>query len=174
MRDEQMHRACAGIVLGVVVACSAQTLAQGRRGAAMAPNYDLKAEVTLQVTVTEIRRMEGPEGPGGVHLVVKSGSGTLEVDLGPQWFLTERKYAFAVGDELSVTGARIKRNSGDALIAREVKRGEQSMLFRDAKGLPLWAGRGRAIHTHGAARRDRGGCDATAPSTGMVITVAAP
>ena len=143
MRHERMRRVCAAIVLGVVVACSPQAIAQGRRGAGMAPNYDVKAEVTLQVTIIEIRRIEGAGGQSGVHLMVKSGSGTLEVDLGPQWFLTERKYAFAVGDELSVTGARIKRNRGDAFIAREVKRGEQTMLFRDAKGFPLWAGRGR-------------------------------
>jgi len=143
MRHERMHGACAAIVLGVVVVCSPQAIAQGGRGAGMAPNYDLKAEVTLQVTVTEIRRIEGPGEQSGVHLMVKSGSGTLEVDLGPQWFLTERKYTFAVGDALSVTGARIKRNSGDALIAREVRRGEQTMQFRDAKGFPLWAGRGR-------------------------------
>jgi hypothetical protein len=49
---------------------------------------------------------------GFAALLVKSGSGTLEVDLGPQWFLTERNYTFAVGDELSVTGARVKRNRG--------------------------------------------------------------
>jgi len=95
------------------------------------------------MTVTQIKRMAGPEGQGGVHLIVKSASEAVEVDLGPQWFLTERKYTFAVGDELIVTGARIKRNSGDALIARDIKRGEQTMQFRDPKGFPLWAGRGR-------------------------------
>lgn len=143
MRHQRMRGAYAAIVSGVVLACSAEVLAQGGRGAATAPGYDRKAEVTLQMTVTEIKRMAGPGGQGGVHLIVNSASGAIEVDLGPQWFLTERKYTFAVGDELTVTGARVKRNSGDALIAREVKRGAQTMQFRDPKGLPLWAGRGR-------------------------------
>jgi hypothetical protein len=140
-----MRGACAAIALGVVLVWSVQAFAQGRRGASGAPGYDVKAEVTLQVTVTEIKRIEGRGGQSGVHLIVKADSGTLEVDLGPQWFLTERKYTFAVGDGLSVTGARVKRNSGDALIAREVKRGEQTMSLRDAKGFPLWAGRGGVI-----------------------------
>lgn len=143
MRYERMRTVFSAAVVGVVLACSAQAFAQGRRGASMAPGYDLMAEVTLQVTVTEVRRIEGREGQGGVHLMVKSGSGMLEVDLGPQWFLTDRKYTFAAGDELTVTGARIKRRTGDALIARDIKRGEQAMPFRDARGFPLWAGRGR-------------------------------
>jgi hypothetical protein len=144
MRDQRTRWAfAAAIVLGAASVCAAQAFAQGRRGAPAAPGYDLKAEVTLQVTVTEVKRIEGPAGQSGVHLMVKSGSATLEVDLGPEWFLTERKYTFAVGDELSVTGARVKRTTGDALVAREVKRGEQTISLRDAKGFPLWAGRGR-------------------------------
>jgi hypothetical protein len=76
--------------------------------------------------------------------MVKSSDGVLEVDLGPQWFLADRKYAFAVGDALTVTGARLKRGERDAILAREIGKGGETMTFRDAKGFPLWAGRGRA------------------------------
>ena len=143
MRHEQMRGRTAAVMIGVVFVYSAATFAQGRRGTGMPAGYDPKAEVTLRMTVTEIKGMAGPGGQGGVHLIVNSGSDVVEVDLGPQWFLTERKYTFVVGDALIVTGVRIKRSSGDALIAREVKRGEQTMQFRDPKGFPLWAGRGR-------------------------------
>ena len=143
MRRGRMNAAVSAVVVGVVLAWSSGAFAQGRSGAATAPGYDLKAEVTLQMTVTEIKRAAGPGGQGGVHLTVISSSGVVAVDLGPEWFLTERKYAFAIGDDLTVTGARIKRNGGDALVAREIKRGAQTMQFRDPKGFPLWAGRGR-------------------------------
>ena len=142
MRLGRMRGVLPAVVVSILLASPIQGSGQGRRGAAMDPSYDLAAEVTLRVTVTEVKRVEGRRGQNGVHLVVMSGSASLEIELGPQWFLTDRQYTFNVGDELAVVG-RIKRNNGDALVAREVTRGEQTMAFRDAKGLPLWAGRGR-------------------------------
>jgi hypothetical protein len=29
------------------------------------------------------------------------------------------------------------------LLVREIKKGSETMTFRDAKGFPMWAGRGR-------------------------------
>jgi hypothetical protein len=125
-----------------IVACGIAVGAQRRGGSP--PQYDPKTEVTLQVTVTQIVQMEGRSQQRGTHLMVKSSDGVLEVDLGPQWFLADRKYAFAVGDALTVTGARLKRGERDAILAREIGKGGETMTFRDAKGFPLWAGRGRA------------------------------
>jgi hypothetical protein len=31
----------------------------------------------------------------------------------------------------------------EVLLVREIKKGSETMTFRDAKGLPMWAGRGR-------------------------------
>jgi hypothetical protein len=31
----------------------------------------------------------------------------------------------------------------DVLLVHEIKKGSETMTFRDAKGLPMWAGRGR-------------------------------
>lgn len=118
--------------------------ADAQRRSGTPPNYDPQTEVTLQVTVTKITTVEGPGAHSGSHLLVKSGLETLDVALGPQWFLADKKYVFAVGDVITVTGARVKRANRDAIVAREVKKGEQSMTFRDAKGFPLWSGGGRA------------------------------
>ena len=94
--------------------------------------------------------MEGG-GARGTHLMVKSADETLEVDLGPHWFLADRKYVFALGDAITVTGARLKRGNRDAILAREIKKGGETMTFRDAKGFPLWSGRGRAGAGAGAS-----------------------
>ncbi len=109
-----------------------------------APQYDLKAEVTLNVIVTEVKIVPGP-GPrdGGVHLLGKDGLNAVDVHLGPEWYLADRKYSFAPNDAITVTGARMKVDGRDAIIAREIMRGDQTMTFRDAKGFPVWAGRGR-------------------------------
>jgi hypothetical protein len=131
--------AAVAVTIGV---CGMTAGAQRRSGAP--PQYDPKTEVTLQVTVTRITTVEGPGAHSGSHLLVKSPLETIEVVLGPQWYLADKKYVFAVGDVITVTGARFKRANSDAIMAREIKKGEETMTFRDAKGFPLWSGRGRA------------------------------
>ncbi len=145
-RRHVQTRQTAAAAIVAIVACGIAVGAQ--RGSP--PQYDPKTEVTLQATVTKIIQIEG-RGSGGTHLVVKSGDETLEVLLGPQWFLADRKYVFAAGDAITVTGARLKRDNRDAIMAREIKKGGETMAFRDAKGFPLWSGRGRAGTGAGAS-----------------------
>jgi hypothetical protein len=109
------------------------------------PNYDPATETTLKGTVEEVKEVECQMcrmGTTGTHLMVKSGSETLEVHLGPTAFLTEQKANFAKGDEIEVVGSKVKVNDSEALIAREVRKGEKTLTLRDAQGIPLWS-RGR-------------------------------
>ena len=136
--------------VAAVVAIVASGVAVGaQRRSGSPPQYDPKTEVTLQATVTKIIQIEG-RGSGGTHLVVKSGDETLEVLLGPQWFLADRKYVCCwrcdYGD-----GAGLTRYNRDAILASEIKKGGETMTFRDAKGSPLWSGRGRAGAGAGAS-----------------------
>jgi hypothetical protein len=124
--------------------------------------YDKGTETTVTGTVTEVKtmteaammggRMADSGAPGrmmgagpmvGVHLMVTLESGPVEVHLGPQTFLTEQKYAFAVNDRITVTGSRMKQGATEAILARQIRRGDSTMTFRDETGRPLWAGRGR-------------------------------
>ena len=62
---------------------------------------------------------------------------------GPSWYQTEKKYEIAKGDQMEVTGAKSTVDGRDVLLVREIKKGSETMTFRDAKGFPMWAGRGR-------------------------------
>jgi hypothetical protein len=43
-----------------------------------------------------------------------------------------------------VIGAKSTVEGREVLLVREIKKGSETMTFRDAKGLPMWAGgRGR-------------------------------
>ena len=116
---------------------------QGGRGMQSPPMYNVATEVTLTGTINEIQTMTGPAGQGGVHLMLKTSTETIRVNLGPSWFLTQEKYAFAKGEAVTVTGSRVKMDASEVVIAREIKKGTQTMTFRDAKGFPKWSGRGR-------------------------------
>jgi hypothetical protein len=109
------------------------------------PTYDTKAETTLQGTVDEVKAVSGMisgRSMQGTHLMLTTGAETIEVHLGPSWFLKENKIEIAKGDTVEIIGSRKKIGEADALLAREIHKNQTVWTLRDANGLPLWA-RGR-------------------------------
>lgn len=138
-----MNIKAVGLLFGVAslafVFAAGDAAAQGRRGGQGPANYNVAAETTVTGTVEELK--PGPQQ--GMHVMLKTSDATLELALGPSWYQTEKKYELAKGDKLDVTGATSRVAGRDVLLVREIKRGSETMTFRDAKGFPMWAGRGR-------------------------------
>jgi hypothetical protein len=109
------------------------------------PRYDTATETTYKGTVEEIRQHDRAGMAGtGTHLIVKSDDKTLDVHLGPTDFLAAQQMSFAKGDQIEVTGSKVKVADAEAIIAREVKKGDKTLTLRDAQGVPKWSrGRGR-------------------------------
>ncbi len=131
----------AAVLLGVaslVVVLTAGVAAQGR-GRGGPANYSVAAETTVKGTVEELK--PGPNQ--GMHVMLKTSDTTLELALGPSWYQTEKKYVIAKGDQIDVIGAKSTVEGREVLLVREIKKGSETMTFRDAKGFPMWAGRGR-------------------------------
>jgi hypothetical protein len=40
-----------------------------------------------------------------------------------------------------VTGSKVKRDASEVILARELVKGSETLLFRDEKGNPLWNSR---------------------------------
>lgn len=104
--------------------------------------YNPATEITVTGTVAEVQQFNRGGGWGGTHLALKTDHGTLDVHLGPSRFLAEKKFTFAKGDQLEVTGSKIPYDGGEALVARLVKKGDKTLTLRDTAGIPLWS-RGR-------------------------------
>ncbi|MFN7925490.1 MAG: hypothetical protein U0Q16_35655 [Bryobacteraceae bacterium] len=108
------------------------------------PRYDVTTETTLKGTVEEVTAHKHGR-MGGRHLMLKTEKETMEVHLGPAWYLDERKVTLAKGDEVEIIGSRVKMAGKDVVIARAVKKGNETWELRDAKGVPNWSrGRRRA------------------------------
>lgn len=75
------------------------------------------------------------------YLLVKSGANTVDVYVCPQSFLAEMGVSFNKGDEISLTGSKVKQGEADLMLAREVVRGNDTVVLRDEKGNPVWSGR---------------------------------
>ncbi len=130
----------AGLASLPFILVAGDAAAQGRRGGGQGPaNYSVAAELTVKGTVEDFK--QGPRQ--GTHVMLKTSDGTLELALGPTWYQTQKKYDIAKGDQIDVTGAKSKVDGRDVLLVREIKKGSDTMTFRDAKGFPMWSGRGR-------------------------------
>jgi hypothetical protein len=132
------------LFLVVTVVMGSITLCQGQEGASV---YNPSTETTVKGTVEEVKTAFLPgggasaqareESSGPTYLNLKTDSGTLAVFLGPSWFLESKGFKFAKGDQIEVTGS--KRQDKNVIIAREVKRGDQTLVVRNAQGIPAWS-----------------------------------
>lgn len=107
-----------------------------------APMYDPATETTVSGTVEAVSDVTSRGGWGGTHLQLKTSEGMLDVHVGPTSYLSRQNFQIVKGDELVVTGSKIRYNDGDALLARTIKRGESEITLRNAQGIPAWS-RGR-------------------------------
>jgi hypothetical protein len=103
------------------------------------PEYDLAAEVTVRGEVTEIHESKVATDHPGLHLVLRNDEETVEVHACPVRFLNELEFTVAVGDKLVVIGSRPRK--GAVIVAREITKGQLSLILRDKRGVPNWTAR---------------------------------
>jgi hypothetical protein len=102
------------------------------------PRDDPKNERTVRGTVEKVSVLP----PRFVQVDLKTEGKTLTVHVGPSWFLEKHMFALAQGDAIEVIGSKIALDGGEILIAREIKKGSETLVLRDAQGYPEWS-RGR-------------------------------
>jgi hypothetical protein len=108
------------------------------KGQASAPKYDASTEAKFKVTVEDLKLPAKGKEKDAAHLLVKSGTDILDVYLAPKSFLDDMGANFAKGDEVTVTGSKIKQDGSDLVLAREVVKGTDTIMLRDDKGKPVW------------------------------------
>jgi hypothetical protein len=124
--------------IAVLAAAVVVVHARPMSGPANDPKYDAATESKMKVTVEELKLPAKGKEKEVAHLVVKSGSETLDIYLCPKAFLDDMGATYAKGDEVTVTGSKIKQDGGDLILAREVVKGTDTLLLRDDKGKPVW------------------------------------
>jgi hypothetical protein len=93
------------------------------------------------VSVDKITPMKGMNY--GVHAVVKTEKESISVHLGPGWYVENQRVKIAPKDKIVIKGSRITFEDKPAIIAAEVKKGEDVLTLRDKDGFPAWS-RGRS------------------------------
>jgi hypothetical protein len=103
--------------------------------------YDPKAVETISGEVITVDRITPVKGmSGGVHMNVKTNKETISVQLGPSWYLENQDVKIEAKDKVEVKGARTTFAGKPAIIAAEVKKGDEVLKLRDDSGFPVWSG----------------------------------
>ena len=96
----------------------------------------------MKGSVEAVKQLTGPQVGQARTGLLRPMRESLDVHVGPSWFLTQSKISFAKGDQIEVTGSKVKFENSDALIAREIKKGDKIITLRNAQESPAWS-RGR-------------------------------
>jgi len=103
--------------------------------------FDVKTMTSIDGEIVSLTRFTPMKGmTAGVHMKVKAAAETIDVHLGPAWYLESQEADLKAGDKVEVKGSRITYDKKPAIIAVTIKRGDDVLVLRDADGFPRWAG----------------------------------
>jgi hypothetical protein len=92
----------------------------------------------MKVTVDDVKLPPKGSEKEVVHLFAKSGPDTMDVYLCPKSFLDDMGVSFNKGDDIALTGSKVVHNGADLILARELVKGDVTLVLRDDKGNPVW------------------------------------
>jgi hypothetical protein len=105
------------------------------------PKYDLHSEIKTKGIVDEVKMLPFGTRKDVTQLIIKSGDDKIFIYVCPKPFQEEMGISFSKGDEITVTGSKVKLEGSDVILARELVRGTDTLMFRDGKGGPVWDSR---------------------------------
>lgn len=103
-----------------------------------APKYDPTTETKMKGVVEELKLPPKGREKDIAYLLMKNGDQTVDIYLCPKSFMDEMGVTFTKGDEIAFTGSKVKHGEEDMILAREVVKGQDTLVLRDDKGNPVW------------------------------------
>jgi len=103
--------------------------------------YNPKAVETITGEVVSVDKITPMKGMSrGMHIILKTAKETISVHLGPDWYLENQDIKIEPRDKVEVKGSRLSFQGNPAIIAAEIKKGNEILKLRDEKGFPVWSG----------------------------------
>lgn len=102
------------------------------------PKYDVQTETKTNGVIDEINQLPVGARKDFTELIIKSGDDKFHIYVCPKRFQDEIGVSFSKGDQVAVTGSRVKQDASDVILARELVKGTDTLTFRDNKGNPVW------------------------------------
>lgn len=102
------------------------------------PKYDLHTETKTKGVIDEVNVLSVGTRKDFTELIIKNGDDKLHIYVCPKPFQEEIGVSFSKGDQVAVTGSKVKQDTSEVILARELVKGADTLLFRDDKGNPVW------------------------------------
>jgi hypothetical protein len=130
-------------VMAVVIGGSAILAAQSNAPTPTAPaTYNRSMETTVGGTITEVISEFGADGAVGIHAIVKTSAGLVNVQIGPATYIGASNFFFLTDDRVAIVGAKVSRNGATDVWARSVTKDGRTLVLRDEDGTPRWTATG--------------------------------
>ena len=127
------------LILGLLAPLSVVAAEKPENTKQAVPKYNPRTEATFKGTVVEVKDRNCPVSGGmGSHIILKVGDKTIEVHLAATKFVKTYELVFNKGDEIEVIGSKVNFEDVDTIFAREIHRGQDTFVFRDKDGKPIW------------------------------------
>jgi hypothetical protein len=135
-RTKPFKYSLSAIVPAIALFYAISLMAQHAQGPG-SPKYDAQTETQMKGTVDDVRLPSSTKEI--VYLRMKTDPATtVEVYLCPKSFLDDMGVSFAKGDEISLSGSKVKQGDADLILAREIVKKTDTLVLRDGKGKPVW------------------------------------
>jgi hypothetical protein len=105
------------------------------------PNYDVHTETKIKGLIDEVNLLSVGTRKDFTEVIIKNGDDKAHIYLCPKPYQEEMGISFSKGDQIAVTGSKVKQEASDVILARELVKGTDTLLFRDDKGKPVWDAR---------------------------------
>ncbi len=103
--------------------------------------YNPATVETVSGTVEAVKKFTPMKGMySGIHIMLKTDKESVDVHLGPEWYIERLDTKIEKGDKIEVKGSKVTMMGKPAIIAAEVKKGDSTLVLRDSAGIPAWAG----------------------------------
>lgn len=125
-----------GLVLAVAVIC-VLLLTFGVSFRSTGPvKYNAATETKTSgvVETTQDFACQVSDGEIGSHVKIRTSDGIVQVHLAPARILRAHNLRFLPGERVEVVGSKVRYQGSDDVIAREITRGTEFYVIRDANG----------------------------------------
>ena len=102
------------------------------------PKYDLQTETKTDGVIDEVNQLSVGKRKDFTELIIKRGDDKLHIYVCPKPFQDEIGLSLGKGDRIEVTGSKVKQEASEVILARQMVKGTDTLMFRDDKGNPVW------------------------------------
>ncbi|MCX5828571.1 MAG: OB-fold nucleic acid binding domain-containing protein [Deltaproteobacteria bacterium] len=109
-------------------------------GSPVTPGYDRATVVEVSGVVLHVDL--STRGGGGSSLRMETGSETVTVTMGPNWYFRSQGADIKIGDKLEVKGSKMKTREGKIYLAAATIKNMRTghlLELRDENGRPRWS-----------------------------------